>query len=239
MRAILLAAGLGTRLGKQTLKTCKCMIPVAGRPVLERAITWLRSYDIEEVAINLHHRPDDITGFFGDGTEHGVRIRYSFEPMLLGTAGALRPLASWLTDRGRFLVVYGDNLIDCNLAAMTRFHEHLNALVTLALFEREDTSASGVAELDADGRVLSFKEKPRPGTTASRWVSAGLLVCEPSLLEFVPETGPADFGVDVLPALLGAREVVGGYRMGAGESLHWIDTPRDLAELDALLGGVG
>ena len=205
--------------------------------MLEHAITWLRGYGIEEIAINLHHRPDDVKTFFGGGTAHGVRIRYSFEPTLLGTAGALRPLAGWLVEAGRFLVVYADNLIRCDLQAVTALHERLQAAATVALFRREDVSASGVAELDPEGRVRAFMEKPKPDETESRWVSAGLIVCEPRVLDFVPGSRASDFGNDVLPALVRAGETVAGYRMGPGESLHWIDTPEDLAAVEALLGG--
>jgi mannose-1-phosphate guanylyltransferase len=213
------------------------MIPVGGRPMLGRTIEWLRSLGIEEIAINLHHRPDDITRFLGDGTAHGVRIRYSFEPMLLGTAGALRPLAEWLVEEGQFLIVYADNLIHCDLQALTALHERLQATATVALFQREDVSASGVAELDAEGRIRAFKEKPKSDETDSHWVNAGLIVCEPRVVDFVPDSGLADFGIDVLPALIEAGERVVGYRMGPRESLHWIDTPEDLARVDALLGG--
>ena len=237
MKAILLAAGLGTRLGEQGSGIPKGMIRVGGRPILERTVAWLREFGVEEIAINLHHRPDDITGFFGDGEAQGVLIRYSFEPTLLGTAGALRPLAAWLVEDGRFLVVYADNLINCDLLALTAVHERSQAAATVALFHREDVSASGVAELDGEGRIRAFREKPKSDETDSRWVNAGLIVCEPRVLDFVPGSGPADFGRDVLPALIEAGERVAGYRMGPQESLHWIDTPEDLANVHALLGG--
>lgn len=236
MRAILLAAGLGTRLGPRTANTPKCMIPVGGRPMLERVVEELRHRGVTELAINLHHRPEVVTGFFGDGTRHRVRIRYSFEPTLLGTAGALRPLVSWLTEEGRFLVVYADNLIDCDVEALASLHDRLDAVATVALYRRDDVSASGVAEVDGDGRIQAFKEKPPPGETESRWVNAGLLLCEPRVMDYVPD-GASDLAADVLPALIRAGETLGGYQMGAGEALRWIDTPEDLAELEALLAG--
>lgn len=211
------------------------MIPVGGRPLLEHTIAWLRGRGITEMAVNLHHLPDEVSKFFGDGTAHGARITYSFEPTLLGTAGALRPLADWLGEE-RFLVVYADNLIHCDLDAVTALHKRLRAVATVALFHRGDVSASGVAELDPEGRVYAFKEKPRPGETESHWVSAGLLMCEPRVLDFVPGSRASDFGTDVLPALIEAGETVGGYQMGPSESLHWIDTPADLAKVEALFG---
>ena len=224
----MLAAGRGTRLRPHTDTMPKPMVRVGGRPLLEWIVEWLEANGVDEIAVNLHHRPEALTEHFGG------RLRYSYEPALLGTAGDLRlPLAGWLGTE-RFLVVYGDNLIDL-IGGVVRLHRRERATATLALFEREDVSASGVAEIEGD-RVISFREKPRAGETESRWVSAGLIVCDKlHVVDFVDASRPADFGADVLPAFLAAGETVAAYRMGEGESLHWIDTPRDLARLDELL----
>src|SRR3954468_10833739 len=104
---MVLAAGLGTRLGAVTDETPKCMVSVGGRPLLERGVEWLARQGVTELAINLHHLPNVVTGPLGDGSAFGVHIRWSYEPVLRGTAGALRPLVRWLGD-GRFLLVYGD-----------------------------------------------------------------------------------------------------------------------------------
>ena len=234
MRALLLSAGLGTRLGPYTESVPKCMVQVAGRPLVARTVEWLRDRGIDDLTMNLHHRPEVIERYFGDGSSHGVRMRYSYEPELLGTAGALLPPRSRFAG-DRFLVVYADNLIQCDLDRLTSLHEDLHAILTIALFAREDVSASGVAEVDDRGRVHAFREKPRPDEIAGNWVSAGLLLCEPRVLDYVPQGQASDFGTDVLPAIIGAGETVGGYRMGAEESLLWIDTPTDLASADELL----
>jgi mannose-1-phosphate guanylyltransferase len=227
MKAVVLAAGMGTRLRPHTDAMPKPMVAVAGRSLLERTVAWLEANGITEIAVNLHHRPEVVTHHFGE------RLHYSYEPEPLGTAGALVPLATWLGSN-RFLVLYGDNLIELDLAAMLRLHERERATTTVALFERDEVSASGVAEL-AGHRIVSFTEKPEPGETDSRLVSAGLLVCEPRVTRFVEPGGSADFGHDVLPALLAAGEIVAGYVMQPGESLYWIDTPSDLARVDMLL----
>ena len=234
MKAVLLAAGRGTRLRPRTETTPKCMLPVGGRPILERTIDWLRGQDVVELAINLHHRPEIVVDRLGDGSRHGVSIRYSYEPTLRGTAGAVRALAPWLA-RDRFFVVYADNLISCDLRRLAAVHGAASATLTVALFWRKDVSRSGVATLDGDGRVTAFREKPSGTAVEGRWVSAGLLLCEPAVLRSIPSDVPSDFGYDVLPALLAAGETLAGYRMTDPERLDWIDTPAELEELDSRL----
>ena len=228
----MLAAGYGVRLRPLTDRTPKAMVRVDGVPVLERNVRWLRSQGIRELAVNLHHLPDVPMQHFGDGLSYGVSIRWSPESELLGTAGALLPLADFLGG-DRFAVVYGDNIIECDVTAVAAEHERLSALVTVALWERDDASASGVAELDDDGRIVRLLEKPAPGATESRLVNAGFMLCEPRLLDFVKPG--LDFGADVLPSLIAAGEVVAGYRMGSHERLAWIDTPEDLLQTEAAL----
>jgi NDP-sugar pyrophosphorylase family protein len=214
------------------------MVPVAGTPLLRRNVEWLRAAGVTELAVNLHHHPDVVREHFGDGSGLGVSIHYSHEPVLLGTGGALRPLAPWLGQQP-FLLVYADNLVDCDLASLLQLHEERVAAATVALYWREDVSASGVAELAGDDRILRFVEKPRAGETRSNWVSAGLVVCTPGLLQHVPE-GISDVGRDVLPAMIAAGETIVGYRLSPPESLLWIDTPADLERAErALAGQVG
>ena len=234
MKGVLLAAGLGPRLGPLTEHTPKCMVEVGGRPVLERNIDWLAAGGVHDLAVNLHHRADVVTGYFGDGSTYGVTIHWSHEAELLGTAGTLASLRQWIGSE-HFLVVYADNLIGCDLHALVASHLAGMPAATVALFEREDVSASGVAELTHDDRIVRFIEKPRPGETDSRWVSAGLLVLGPSALALAPERG--DIGHHLLPALLDAGERVSAYRLGPDERLFWIDTPADLLQTESSVGG--
>lgn len=229
MRALVLAAGLGTRLRPLTDTMPKSMVPVGGIPVLERNLAWLRRNGVTEVAVNTHYRAEAVTSHFGDGSTFGVAIRWSPEARLLGTAGALGPLREWFGDE-TFLVLYGDNLIDVDFERFRALHQAAGATATVALFERADVSASGVAELEGD-RIGRFVEKPSPGETSSRLVSAGLILCEPSVHPYVGPS-PSDFGRDVLPALLAAGEPVAGYRMRHGETLRWIDTHDDLERVE-------
>jgi NDP-sugar pyrophosphorylase family protein len=202
------------------------MVVVEGRPVLEHNVRWLRDHGVREFVINLHYRGDQIAGYFEDGSRWGVRISYSPEVELLGTAGALVPVRSQFAS-APFLVVYADNLIACDIGRLGLRHRSKSADVTVAVFWREDVRASGVARLDDGDRIVDFHEKPTDQATGG-WVNAGLLLCEPKVLDLLPASGPSDFGRDVLPAALRTGLNVFGYRMTEPEALYWLDTPADL-----------
>jgi NDP-sugar pyrophosphorylase family protein len=210
------------------------MVPVAGKPALQRNLEWLRSQGVVEVVVNLHLHAQMVTDYFGDGHAFGVHIDYSYEPDLMGTAGALWMARDFFSDRP-FWVVYGDNLFEFDLNRVYEVHLANKALLTMALFGREDVSASGVVQINEAGRVLGFKEKPRPGEISSHWVNAGLYLCEPRVMEFIPPGRTSDFGHDILPAMLSAGEPLYSYILGPGETLYWIDTPGDLARTAAAL----
>jgi NDP-sugar pyrophosphorylase family protein len=200
VRALVLAAGEGTRLRPLTLDRPKPMVPIGGRPILEHLLALLRHHDIVDVAINLHYKSESITEFFGDGAAWGVRILYSHESQLLGSAGAAKRLERFL-DR-TFVVLYGDVLTDADLGALVREHHRRRALVTALLHEVPDPERQGIAELASDGRINRFVEKPTPDDVFSRLANAGVYVLEPAILSFVPPEEPFDFGRDLFPALI-------------------------------------
>lgn len=219
MKAMVLAAGAGTRLRPLTDTCPKPMLPIAGRPLLERTLRWLRGYGVAEAALNLHHLPSVVTGALGDGAALGMRLRYSFEPELRGTAGALHGFDGFFDQP--FLVIYGDMLLDIDLDELTSFHQSRGALMTLALKRTATPWSQGMVERAADGRVLRFVEKPAAwdgGDTAN----AGVYICQPELLTHVPRA-TCDFGHDIIPALLRAGSPVYG-RLASGYLLD-IGTP--------------
>ena len=236
MKAMLLAAGFGIRLRPLTDHLPKCMVPVAGKPVLQRNIEWLLSQGVVDLVVNLHLYPELVTDYFGDGSAFGVRLEYSYEPQLLGTAGALWGARRFLGAE-RFWVVYADNILNCSLKRMESLHLAQGATLTMGLFWREDLSASGVVRLDDDGRITGFKEKPAADEVLSNWVNAGVYLCEAKVHQFIPPGRACDFGHDILPAMLSAGEPMYGYILGPGETLNWIDTPADLARTGAALEG--
>jgi NDP-sugar pyrophosphorylase family protein len=227
MKAMLLAAGLGTRLRPLTDNFPKCMVPIAGKPVLEYNLEWLRRYGIHEVLINLHYLPHVVKDYFGDGSNWGMKITYSLEKEVLGTAGGVKK-GAWFFDKGAFFVWYGDNLSTCDLNKMYDFHQTKAGIATIALYQREDVTHSGIVRLDGNDRILCYLEKPSLEQAFSHWVNAGIFILEPELLGWIPVDTYFDFSHDVFPAMLSEGQLLYGYRMSEGEQLWWIDTRKDL-----------
>jgi NDP-sugar pyrophosphorylase family protein len=202
MKAIILAAGAGTRLRPLTDTCPKPMLPIAGRPLLSYTLAWLRAYGVVDVALNLHHLPHVVRSGLGDGSAYDMELRYSYEPALLGTAGAVRAIAErfhgWLDQQ--VVIVYGDMLLDFDLAALARVHAARGALLTLALKHTQVTHTQGMVTLGARGRVLHFAEKPA-AWHGDRLASAGVYMCDPRIVPLIPP-GASDFGHDLIPALL-------------------------------------
>jgi mannose-1-phosphate guanylyltransferase len=213
MRAMVLAAGLGTRLRPITYAMPKPMVPVLNRPVMEHIVRLLARHGFGEVIANLHWFPETIEGHFGDGSEFGIELSYSLEEELLGTSGGVRNAESFLGDS--FLVISGDALTDIDLAAMREFHESHDGIATLATKRVADTSQFGVAITGADGRIQGFQEKPEPTEALSDLANCGIYMFRTEIFDYFPEAGTskaagpddpdgfADWAMDVFPALLG------------------------------------
>ena len=227
MNAMILAAGKGTRLYPLTEKLPKPMVPVAGLPVLEHSILWLRRHGIQRIAINLHYKGAEIRKHFGDGSRLGVSLRYSEEMELLGTAGGVKRVADFFEDP--FIVVYGDVLTDFDLGALLAFHRAHGSTphATLTLDRRPDSAACGVVALDEQSRITSFVEKPAPGTIHSPWVNSGIMVLDRALLSTLPADRNCDFGREILPAWLAAGTPLWGWQMPETAYLVDMGTPEN------------
>jgi mannose-1-phosphate guanylyltransferase/mannose-1-phosphate guanylyltransferase/phosphomannomutase len=212
MRAMILAAGLGTRLRPITYAIPKPMAPVLNRPVMEHIVRLLVDHGFGEAIANLHWFPETIEGRFGDGSSFGIDLSYSREEQLLGTSGGVRNAAGFLGDS--FLVISGDALTDIDLGAMGEFHESHGGIATLATKRVADTSQFGVAITGADGRIQGFQEKPDPAEALSDLANCGIYMFRSEIFDFFPAPGRskaagpgdpdgfADWAMDVFPALL-------------------------------------
>jgi NDP-sugar pyrophosphorylase family protein len=227
---MILAAGKGTRLGALGAETPKPMLPIAGRPVLEWTIESLGRAGVGEIVINLHHAAQVIPGHFGDGSAFGVHIEYLFEPEILGTAGGIRNARALL--RGdRFLVVYGDTVLDWDPTAMVADHVATAAAATIVVAEVADPSRLGVVVFDAQRQITTFVEKPGHRPELGRWVSAGLCVLDDRVFQYIPATGFSDLGATTFPAMLEAGALLRAYPRP--RPLTILDTPEQLAAAQA------
>src|SRR5258706_10543487 len=163
--ALVLGAGLGTRLRPLSLARAKPAIPVAGEPAIRRIARWLASHQVADLVLNLHHLPETVTAVLGDGSDLSVRIRYSWEqPQILGSAGGTRQAVPIL-GADTFFIANGDTLTDVDLVALASAHRTSNARVTLALVPNRAPDRYGGIRLDRNDRVLGFV--PRGSTERS------------------------------------------------------------------------
>ena len=221
MKAIILAAGKGERLGDVTCNIPKPMIEIKGKPVLEHNINMCLRAGVKDICINLHHLPEKIKKHFGNGDNYGVKIKYNYETELLGTVGGVK---SFNRDIGQhpFFVIYGDTYLDFDLSTLKEFHERKGSDFTVVLFRLDDTSNSGVVKLDRCERIKKFVEKPINSETDSHWVNAGIYLIEPFILDKL-NTEYYDFGYDVIPMLIDNGFNVYGYK--TKKKVIIIDTP--------------
>ena len=195
MRAMVLAAGLGTRLRPLTYEITKPMVPVLDRPVMEHILDLLDEHRFGPVIANLHYFPDSIREYFGD------RISYRYEPELLGTAGGVRACAEFF-GADPFLVISGDALTDIDLTSLYGAHIDAGGIATLAVKRVEHTEEYGVVLHDRDGRVTGFQEKPARDEALSDLGNCGIYVFDPTIFDYFPERPFVDWATDVFPVLL-------------------------------------
>jgi len=231
MKAVLLAAGLGTRMGEITRTRPKCLLPVAGRPLLGRWLEQLARAGVAEALVNTHHLAPQVRDYLA-GARPPLPVRLAHEPELLGSAGTLAENRAFLAGESAFLVVYADNASTVDLRELVREHRPESA-ATLGLFRVPDPERRGIVELDADGAVTAFVEKPPRPRGNLAW--AGLLVGGPLLLDAIPAERPCDLGHHVLPRLLGRMRgtPIRGYHADVGTPEAYAATCADFERMES------
>ncbi|HKY04030.1 MAG TPA: NDP-sugar synthase [Blastocatellia bacterium] len=236
MQALILAGGKGTRLRPLTMHTPKPIVPIANNPFLLYQLELLKRAGIHDLILSLSYQPHKIEDRLGDGTDHKVKINYTVETSPLGTAGAYRNAAGLISETT--VVLNGDVLTDIDLSECLRFHREREAAATIVLAPVPNPADYGSVEIDADGRVQRFVEKPDPKDVTSDTINAGIYILEPRVLDFIPEGEPFMFEYGVFPRLLEAGERFYGYTWRG----YWRDigTPASYrqANLDVLAGQV-
>lgn len=224
MKAVLLAAGLGTRMRGAFGDAPKILAPFGGRTLLDHQLDYLAGEGVDEVAVNLHHHADAVVEHLGRGTPLPVRV--SVEETLLGTAGALVPLAQFLDET--FVLLYGDVVTDLRLGRLLERHA---GVATLACYASNELEGKGVVEVDAEDRVTAFVEKGR--NAGDGLVNAGIHALDPAILDLIHPPF-ADFGHDVWPAALAAGAEIVAVPVDA--YVRDVGTPEALAQAERDLG---
>ena len=203
MVAAILAGGLATRLRGVVEDRPKCLVEIQGKPFLQHQIEYLRRFGVTRVVMLVGHLGDQIEAFLGDGAPFGVDVRYAYEPLPLGTAGAIKNAEHMLEES--FLVLNGDTLVDLDLDAFIKTHHaHPDAIGTMALCRMDDASDYGSVQIDGDGFVTAFLEKQpykRPGL-----VNAGIYCFRSRALDYVPSNAKVSTETEFLPKLLAHGE---------------------------------
>lgn len=221
MKAMILAAGFGTRLWPLTIERTKPAIPFLNRPLIAYTIDYLRKYGITDIIINLHHEPDSVRQQIGDGTEYGVKIHYSLEePEILGTSGSLDQVRDLLQDE-TFLVVNGKIITNLDLDATLRTHHNKEALATLVMKPNPKRERFSEILVDENGFYQGYGGFPAPSDAQSPTpdiplMFVGIHILEPRIFEYIPRGVFSDSIRDVYPKAMAAGEKIAAH-VGAGD----------------------
>ena len=214
MKAMILAAGKGTRVRPITYTIPKPLIPILQKPVMEFLLELLRQHGFDQIMVNVSHLAHEIEGYFRDGQRFGVDIGYSFEGSIVdgklvgeavGSAGGLRKIQdfnAFFDDT--FVVLCGDALIDLDLTAAVKQHRANGAIDTVVTKKvpKEDVSSYGVVVTDENGRIKSFQEKPSVEEALSTDINTGIYIFEPEIFDYIPPKQEFDIGGELFPKLV-------------------------------------
>jgi NDP-sugar pyrophosphorylase family protein len=236
MKAMILAAGYGERMRPLTDKIPKSLLPLDNKPILHYTLKLLKKNGIKEIVINLHHLHQMVMDAFGDGSSYGMRIHYSYEREILGTAGGIKAAEKFLRD-GTFLVINSDIIMDIDINKVLEFHREKKAVITMVLREDADADRYGAIEIDSTGRVRRFlgittrddkrgtkdegrrtKEEGR-GQVLRKLMFTGIHIFEPDIFNEIPAGRFCGITEEIYPKLMREDVPVYGYEFNG----YWID----------------
>src|ERR1051326_1736978 len=218
MRAMILAAGVGSRLDPLTRNVPKPLVPILNRPVMEYLIELLKKHSFDEIMVNLHYLGDQIEQYFGDGSKWGVNIHWSREDRLWGDAGSVKRVEDFFKD-DTFIVIGGGDLTDMGLPRLVRTHKEKRALSTIALSLVDDPSEYGIVLMNEDSRITRFLEKPKGEVIFSNTANTGVYIFQPEIFDLIPRGVFYLFGKQVFPLLLEQHRPLYGHLTAA----YWKD----------------
>jgi mannose-1-phosphate guanylyltransferase len=215
MKAMILAAGKGTRVRPITYTIPKPLIPILHKPVMEFLVDLLKQHNFTEIMVNVSHLAKEIESYFHDGQRFGVQIAYSFEGTIredgelegqaLGSAGGMRRIQDFYPFfDDTFVVLCGDALIDLDLTAAVKWHKEKGSMATIVTKSvlREEVSSYGVVVTDENGKIKAFQEKPTVEDALSTNINTGIYIFEPEVLNYIPSGQEYDIGADLFPKLV-------------------------------------
>jgi mannose-1-phosphate guanylyltransferase len=214
MKAMILAAGKGTRVRPITYTIPKPMMPILEKPVMEFLLELLRQHGFDQIMVNVSHLAEEVESYFKDGQRFGVQIAYSFEGRIVdgtlvgeavGSAGGMRRIqdfSPFFDDT--FIVLCGDALIDLDLTAAVKWHKEKGSIATIIMksVPKEEVSSYGVVVTDEDGRVKAFQEKPSVESALSTNINTGIYIFEPEIFKYIPSGVEYDIGSELFPQLV-------------------------------------
>lgn len=217
MKALFLAGGMGSRLKPLTDDLPKPMVPMMGKPLMERNILKLKDCGIDEIILSTCYKPQKIKEHFGDGAKLGLKIHYVCEDIPLGTGGAIKNTQDFFDDT--FIIFNADILSNINIIGMLKFHEEKRASVTIAVTKVADPSQYGVIEYNEELYAESFTEKPKPSEIRSNYINAGVYIFEPDVLKEIPGSKVVSIERETYPLLLKKGYPIAVYK----SKEYWID----------------
>jgi mannose-1-phosphate guanylyltransferase len=231
MKAMILAAGKGTRVRPITYTIPKPMIPILEKPVMEFLLELLRQHGFTEVMVNVSHLADEIERYFRDGQRFGVEVAYSFEGRIIdgeligeaiGSAGGMKRIQDFQPFfDDTFVVLCGDALIDLDLTAAIKWHREKGSIATIIMKDvpREEVSSYGVVVTDESGLIKTFQEKPSVEEALSTSINTGIYIFEPEIFNYIPSKTEFDIGGDLFPKLVAE----GAPFYGVAMDFEWVD----------------
>ncbi len=236
MKAMILAAGVGSRLDPLTRSLPKPMVPVINRPVIEHIVRLLKRHGFDDIVVNLHYLGDQIDAHFKKCKDLGVTLHFQYEDRLWGDAGSLKRCEQFFDDT--FIVIGGDDITDLDLSRLVRHHKEKRALASIALSLVDDPSEYGIVLMNERGRITRFMEKPKGETIFSNSANTGVYVFEPEIFDLIPKGTTYGFGHNLMPLLIEQKKPLYGLLTSA----YWKDVGNlktyEQCHVDAMAGRV-
>jgi len=213
MKAMVLAAGLGERMRPLTEGRAKPSLPLLNRPMIIHTLEYLKRFGVSEAVINLHHQPESIRAVVGDGSRLGLKVHYSEEPLILGTAGGLKKAEPLLRGEGPIILINSDFVTDCDLDAVIKKHREASALSTLVLTPPQPGATYGIIEVGDRDRIERISGRPagEADPRTSRYHFTGIHVIEQAILDEIPPGQKAEINSEIYPRLISAGKPIRGF----------------------------